>query len=189
MESAEQFANIEGLIDSTPAGIVIDSSAVDPAKKEGPIAVVFFGKLTDSSFAELANTPLAERSVITSGITALTMPVPANILSLNAVIPGITMILSREVQFSNIPVPNAIASSLSPKVTSVRELQPLNTLLPIVVTLEGTLIVSSAAQPSNALSSIVTTELGIVTFLRSALFLNVPAGIEVRSLERTIVLS
>ena len=62
------------------------------------------------------------------------MPLPANILFLNAVMPGIRMILVREVQPSNIDVPNAIASSLSSKVTSVREVQPLNTLSPIEVT-------------------------------------------------------
>ena len=55
-------------------------------------------------------------------------------LALNAVMPGITMILSSEVQPSNKEVPNEIASFLSSKVTSVREVQPLNTLLPIEVT-------------------------------------------------------
>ena len=130
---AEQSLNIDSLRTVTYAGMVMFSIA-EPAKKDSPMLPALAGNVTDLREAQLANTPEAVRFVISSGITALTMPVLANILFLNAVIPGITMILSREVQPSNKEVPNVIASFLSSKVTSVREVQPLNTLLPIVLT-------------------------------------------------------
>ena len=51
------------------------------------------------------------------------------------------------------------------------------------------LIVTSDSQPSNALFPITETELGISTVVRSLLFLNVPSGISVSSLERMMDLS
>ena len=51
------------------------------------------------------------------------------------------------------------------------------------------MIVTSDSQPSNALLPIEATEFGITTLVRSLLFLNVPSGISVSSLESVIDLS
>ena len=54
-------------------------------------------------------------------------------------------------------------------VTEVRPLQPSNAELPIVVTLEGMLMLVRPLQPSNAELPIVVTLLGIIVFWHPAI--------------------